>query len=146
VAFSRSKFRLNTSSVGRVLQSVLGGSADLFSVVELEQQLFQFSVLNHSVGLHVYALKSFACESFKPFFHLWNPNGLVLARISSRSDSGPRYDWTIKLPKKIKNLMLKRCNPLDQLIGALVQTLRILVPVHNRFSQELTSILSRIAF
>jgi hypothetical protein len=48
-----------------------------------------------------------ACESFKLFFHLWNPNGLALARISSRSDSGPRCDWTIKHSKKQKKHTVK---------------------------------------
>jgi hypothetical protein len=76
VAFSRSKFRLSTSSVGRILQSVLGGSADLFSVVELEQQLFKFSVLNRLVGLHVYALKSFAYED-----HVWFEDRWMVASL-----------------------------------------------------------------
>jgi hypothetical protein len=60
-------------SVGLILQSVLGGNAELFSIVELKSQLFKFSVFNRQVGLHVYALKSFVCDSFKLFFHLWNP-------------------------------------------------------------------------
>jgi hypothetical protein len=93
VAFSRSKFRLSEASVGLVLQSVLGGMTDLFSVVEVECQLFKFSVLNRQVGLRIYALKSFACESFRPFFHLWNPNGLARDRISSTLDFGPHFDW-----------------------------------------------------
>jgi hypothetical protein len=49
--------------------------------------------LNRQVGLRVYALKSFACATFKVFFHLWNENGLARARISSTSDSGPRFEW-----------------------------------------------------
>jgi hypothetical protein len=76
-AFSRSRLRLSSDSVGFILQSILGSSADLFSVVELEQQLFKFTVLDRKVGLRVYALKSFACDSFKVFFHLWNQNGLA---------------------------------------------------------------------
>jgi hypothetical protein len=100
VAFSRSKLRLSADSVGAILQSVIGGSADLFSVVELEQQLFKFSVINRVVGLHVYGLKSFSCDSFKLFFQLWNPSGLAQARISAASDSGPRYEWVQKRPRK----------------------------------------------
>jgi hypothetical protein len=84
--------RLSSESVGLILQSVLGGSMDLYSVVELEQQLFKFIVLDRQVGLRVYALKSSACATFKVFFHLWNENGLARARISSTSDSGPRFE------------------------------------------------------
>jgi hypothetical protein len=38
-------------------------------------------------------MKSFACATFKVFFHLWNENGLARARISSTMDSGPRFEW-----------------------------------------------------
>jgi hypothetical protein len=82
-AFSRSRLRLSSESVGLILQSVLGGSADLYSVVELEQQLFKFTVLDRQVGLRVYGLKSFDCATFKVFFHLWNENSLARARLSS---------------------------------------------------------------
>jgi hypothetical protein len=99
-AFSRSRLRLSLHSVGFILQSILGGSADLFSVVELEQQLFKFTVLDRQVGLRVYALKSFACDSFKVFFHLWNQNGLASARVSSTKDSGPRFEWVPAKKKK----------------------------------------------
>lgn len=99
-AFSHSKFRMTVDSVGSILQSVIGGSSDLFSVVELEQQLFKFTVLNRQVGLRVYNLKSFSCDAFKLFFHLWNPSGLASAWISSTLDSGPRYDWVQKSSKR----------------------------------------------
>jgi hypothetical protein len=52
------------------------------------------------VGLRVYALKSFACDSFKVFFHLWNQNGLASARVSSTKDSGPRFEWVPAKKKK----------------------------------------------
>jgi hypothetical protein len=99
-AFSRSRLRLSSDSVGLILQSILGGSADLFSVVELEQQLFKFSILDRQVGLRVYALKSFACDTFKVLFHLWNENGLARACISSTLDSGPRFKWVPVQQKK----------------------------------------------
>jgi hypothetical protein len=82
------------------MQSILCGSADLFSVVELEQQLFKFTVLDRQVGPRVYALKSFACSTFKVFFHLWNENGLARARISSTMDSGLRFEWVPAKKKK----------------------------------------------
>lgn len=100
VAFSRSRFRLTEESVGLILQSVLGGSAKLFSVVGIEDQIFKLTVLNRRVGLHVYALKSHSCEFFRLFFHLWNENGLSKARIAARIDSGPSFDWVHPKSKK----------------------------------------------
>jgi hypothetical protein len=75
-------------------------------VVELEQQLFKFTVLDRQVGLRVYALKSFACATFKVFFHIWNENGLARARISSTMDSGPRFEWVPAKKKKRRVHML----------------------------------------
>jgi hypothetical protein len=52
------------------------------------------------ICLHIYALKFFACDSFKVFFHLWNHSGLAHARISRTLDQGPRYEWQpAKSPK-----------------------------------------------
>jgi hypothetical protein len=57
------------------------------------------------VGLRVYALKSFACATFKIFFHLWNENGLARAHLSSTSDSGPRFEWVpAKKQKSVNSL------------------------------------------
>ncbi|CAN6251808.1 unnamed protein product [Urochloa humidicola] len=71
-AFSRSRLRLNESSVGSILQSILGGSADLFAVVEVEESIFRFTVASKKVGLFVYKIQQFATPSFRIFFHLWN--------------------------------------------------------------------------
>jgi hypothetical protein len=57
-------------------------------------------VINRTARLHVYGLKSFSCDSFKLFFHLWNPSDLARARVSTASDSGPHYDWIQKKSKK----------------------------------------------
>ncbi|CAN6235397.1 unnamed protein product [Urochloa humidicola] len=89
VSFSRSRFRLDASSVGLILQSVLGGQANLFSVVEVEELLFKFTVLNKNVGLSVYALGSYACPSFRLFFNLWNVKGFTLAKQAILLDKGP---------------------------------------------------------
>nr|TKW12232.1 hypothetical protein SEVIR_5G023600v2 [Setaria viridis] len=65
--------------LGAILESVLGGVAGLFSVVEVEDRIFKFTVLDRHVGLLVYGLKSHACASFKLFFHLCNESGLSRA-------------------------------------------------------------------
>lgn len=45
-AVSRSRLRLSAQSVGSVLQSVLGGPATSFAVVEVEDGIFKFSVIS----------------------------------------------------------------------------------------------------
>jgi hypothetical protein len=87
-SFSRSRIRLNEDSVSKILHSTLGGSPSSFSVLELEDCLFKFAVFDRRVGLHIYAMKFFACDSFKVFFHLWNQSGLASARISRTLDQG----------------------------------------------------------
>jgi hypothetical protein len=100
-SFSRSRIRLNEDSVSKILHSTLGGIPLSFSVLELEDRLFKFAVFDRRVGLHIYAMKFFACDSFKVFFHLWNHSGLASARISRTLDQGPRYEWQpVKSPKR----------------------------------------------
>lgn len=53
-AFSRSKIKLHEPAVGSLLQSILGGCASSFAVVELEDRIYKFSVSSKSVGLFVY--------------------------------------------------------------------------------------------
>jgi hypothetical protein len=69
-SFSRSQFHLNEDSVSKILRSTLGGNPSSFSDLELEDRIFKFAVFDRRVGLHIYALKFFACDSFKVFFHL----------------------------------------------------------------------------
>ncbi|CAN6165585.1 unnamed protein product [Urochloa humidicola] len=91
--FSRSCLRLDEFSVSRILHSILGGSPEHFSVVEVEEHIFKFSVFDKSVGLAIYRLRSFDCPSFRVFFSLWNEKGMSLARELVLSDRGPHYEW-----------------------------------------------------
>ncbi|CAO2144230.1 unnamed protein product [Urochloa humidicola] len=98
--FSRSRFRLDGLSVGIILHSVLGGSSQHFSAVEVEENIFKFTVFDKAVGLAVYGLRTFECTSFRVFFTLWNEKGLSLARDLALSDRGPRYEWIKAKSKK----------------------------------------------
>lgn len=100
-AFSRSRFRLDEHSVGVILHSCLGGQENLFAVVELEQNIFKFTVASKHVGFLVYQLKSFQCHAFKIFFHLWNEKCIDGARRSVLLDSVPLYDWQEVKAKKL---------------------------------------------
>lgn len=57
-------------NVGLLLQLVLGGSAPLFHVDEIEDWIFKFCVSSKEVGLLVYQLGFFQCEDFKVVFNL----------------------------------------------------------------------------
>lgn len=75
-AFSRSHLKLVEPNVSGILQAILGGHADSFEVVEVEENIFKFSVSSKAVGLFIYNLEFFACSAFKVFFHLWNEKGV----------------------------------------------------------------------
>lgn len=99
-AFSRSRLKLHEHSIGSILQSVLGGTAISFVVVEIEDGFFKFTVISKAVGLFVYKLRSFKCSAFRVFFHLWNENGISFARKSLHADRGPVHEWTEVKKKK----------------------------------------------
>lgn len=80
-AFSCSRLKLHVQSVGSILQSILGGTAISFAVVEIEEGIFKFTLLSKQIGLFIYKLRFFECSAFKVFFHLWNVKGIVFANI-----------------------------------------------------------------
>lgn len=87
------------------MQLILGGTAISFAVVEIEENIFKFTVISKFVGLFVYKLNSFECSAFKVFFHLWNEQGIIFARKSSLADRGPVFDWQeVKSKKSAKKL------------------------------------------
>lgn len=90
-AFSRSRIHISDSSVANILHSILGGVPSLFAVIEIEDHIFKFIVASKSVGLLIYHLRSFECDLFKIFFHLWNDKGINFARGSTLTDRGPSY-------------------------------------------------------
>ena len=75
LSVGRCKFCLSTSLVERILQSVLGGSAGAFRVMQLADRVFRFSVANQQIDFHNHRLRAFDCQEFKIFFHLWHDGG-----------------------------------------------------------------------
>lgn len=75
ISFGRCKFRLTALSVATILQSVLGGVAEHFHVLHLHDRVFRFSVCSSAVGFHICKLRSFICNLFKLYFHLWSRGG-----------------------------------------------------------------------
>ena len=75
VSFGRCIFKLNSVSVGHLLQAALGGLAKDFEVLQLADRVFRFSVSSMAVGFHIYNLGSIERKEFKAFFNLWNRGG-----------------------------------------------------------------------
>lgn len=75
MSFGRCVVCLNIESVGFFLQSFIGGSAGGFRIVPLSDINFRLSVSCKEVGFTVCGMRSYACESFKAYVHLWNPGG-----------------------------------------------------------------------
>jgi hypothetical protein len=75
VSFGQAKFKLQNASVSLALESCLGGLSDDLSVIQLRDRVFRFSVGTRSVGFMVHSLKSFSCDAFKCYFHLWSNGG-----------------------------------------------------------------------
>jgi hypothetical protein len=75
VSFGRSAICLNHESVSLILQACLRGFAKDFRVHLLSGWMFGFSVSCKNVGFMIYKLKSFSCNAFAIFFHLWSGGG-----------------------------------------------------------------------
>ncbi|CAN6238721.1 unnamed protein product [Urochloa humidicola] len=89
----RSRVKLTEENVGFLLQSVIGGIAKDFAVVEVENWIFKFSVSCKEVGLMIYKLGFFNCESFKIVFNLWNERGIQFAKEVLSKAQGTHFDW-----------------------------------------------------
>ena len=75
VSFSRHAFRLSEDSVAAALEAALGGSAIDLRVSHVKDKVFSFQVSCMQVGFIIMDLRSFACDLFKCYFHLWGNGG-----------------------------------------------------------------------
>ena len=80
---ARSKLKIDEQNVGLILQSVLGGVASEFAVVEIQDWMFKFTVFSREVGLLVYKLDVISNPSFKLTFNLCGMNGVRILLIHS---------------------------------------------------------------
>jgi hypothetical protein len=75
VSFGRCIFKLNSDSVGHLLQAALGGFATGFEVLQLADLVFRFLVSSMAVGFHIYNSRYIDRKEFRAFFNLWNHGG-----------------------------------------------------------------------
>jgi hypothetical protein len=100
VSFAHSKFRLDSVSVGLVLEACLGGSSEDFSVISCGQRTFRFSVASRNVGFMVYQLHYFSCAAFKFFFHPWGNGGANWRKEFRVWQTKFQQEWTLVSPNK----------------------------------------------
>ena len=94
LSVGRCKFKLDERSASLILQSVIGGSAELFNVRSLGDRVFRFSVSSQVVGFHIYKLRSFEGSSFKIFFNLWHNGGPRYQGEFVRWSAEEKAKWT----------------------------------------------------
>jgi hypothetical protein len=75
VSFGTCIFKLNSDSVGHLLQAALGGFVAGFEVRQLADRVFWFSVSSKAVGFHIYNSRCIDRAEFGAFFNLWNHGG-----------------------------------------------------------------------
>jgi hypothetical protein len=75
ISIRRCKLRLSESSVALILQATIGGVTTNFRPKQLSKWVFSFVVASRDVGFHIFKLKSFICDQYKVFFHLWGNGG-----------------------------------------------------------------------
>ncbi|KAM0888596.1 hypothetical protein ACQ4PT_028241 [Festuca glaucescens] len=75
VSFGRSIFRLSEDNVSLALESVTGGLCDELKVSILRDRVFSFTVSCRQIGFMILQRRSFACDQFKCYFHLWGRGG-----------------------------------------------------------------------
>jgi len=75
VSFGRHNFHLNEDSVAAALEAAIGGSGIDFMVFLITDKVFGFQVSCKVVAMIIIRLRSFSCDQFKCYFHLWSNGG-----------------------------------------------------------------------
>jgi hypothetical protein len=100
VSFGRAKFKLTEVTVGLALESCLGGLSMDFSVLQLYDRVFRFSVASRHVGFMVYSIRKFSTEQFKCYFHLWGFGGPNWRKEFASWQQECNEEWTLVSPNK----------------------------------------------
>lgn len=93
VSFGRCRFKLCPISVGLILQATIGGTASHFKVLCLHDRTFQFIVASKLIGFFIHNLRSYSCDLYSLFFHLWGNGGPNWRIQFSRFQEEERISW-----------------------------------------------------
>ena len=100
ISFGRHDFRLTEDSVAAALEAAIGGSAIEFMVFMIKDRVFGFQVSCKAVALIILKLRSFSCDHFKCFFHLWGNGGPNWGREFKLWKLECDAEWIIVSPSK----------------------------------------------
>ena len=79
-----------------VLEAVIGGSAIDLQVNHIKDKVYSFHVSCKQVGFLIMDLRSYACDLFKCYFHLWGNGGPNLRILRKECDA----EWILVSPTK----------------------------------------------
>jgi hypothetical protein len=100
--------------VSLLLQATTGGSAAHFKVSQLVDCTFKFFVASKEASLFVASLRSFSCDSYKLFFHLWGNGGPNWRSEFKAFQEEDASSWTLagsRLPRKSFIAVVKETPP-----------------------------------
>ena len=118
VSVARSKLKIDEKNVALILQSILGGVASEFAVVEIQDWMFKFTVFSRDVGLLVYKLGVTSNPTFKLAFNLWNERGMHLANSFITEATCTHHPWVQVLSKKEKRSYADVARTYPPLLGS----------------------------
>jgi hypothetical protein len=75
ISFGRANFWLDANSVNNALKSCIDDDDAVFHVSQIRDHVFKVTVFSRAVGFMVYNLRSYSCQSFLCYFHLWGFGG-----------------------------------------------------------------------
>jgi hypothetical protein len=111
VSFSRSAIRIDQHSVSLIPQSCLGGNAEDFKVLWLQQWCFHFSVSCKNVGIMVHHLRQVTAKAFTLHFTLWRHGGPDWFRELSKWEALEAAEWKEVKPQKSYAAVVKEHQP-----------------------------------
>ena len=100
VSFGRHSFRLNEDSVAAALEAAIGGSGIDLMVFLIKDKVFGFQVSCKAVAMIIISLRSFACDHFKCYFHLWSNGGPNWSREFRIWNLECDAEWILVSPSK----------------------------------------------
>jgi len=135
---ARSKLKTDEKNVGLILQSILGGVASEFAVVEIQDWKFKFTVFSRDVGLLVYKLGIVSNPVFKLAFNLWNERGMHLANSFIADATSTQHPRVHVLSKKDKRSYAEIARSPSPLSGSKA------IPLGRPQNQKRSSVFGRL--
>jgi hypothetical protein len=99
----RCKYQLSDFSIGKILQATIGGTAADFRLQWISDHVYKFVVASKNVGFHIYNLRSFSCDQYNIFFHLWSNVGAHWVSESKKFFHEENEQWTTVQQKNRSN-------------------------------------------